>query len=97
MESEMVSPAEPVECEQFYTITEIDGRQPESLDEFSGEVHLILVRNGQHLHVAGSVARTAESVRFYQKGLALQDRDIRVWTITELEDSTFSAAPYAAY
>src|SRR6476620_8200666 len=66
------------------------------LTNFSGEVHLISVRNGQHLHAAGSVTRTADSVRFYQKDLALQDRDIRVWTITELEDSTFSAAPYAA-
>lgn len=40
---------------------------------------------------------TADSVRFYQKDLALHDRDIRVWTITQASDTTFLAAPYAAF
>jgi hypothetical protein len=97
MESEMVSAAEPVESGQSYTITHVDGRQPESLDDFTGDVHLTLARNDQHLHVTGAIARTADSLRFYQKDLALQDRDIRVWTITELDNSTFHAAPHAAF
>src|SRR6476469_2371784 len=97
MESDMASAAEPVESGQSYTITHVDGRQPESLDDFTGDVHLTLARNDQQLHVTGAIARTAGAVRFYQKDLALQDRDIRVWTITELDDSTFHAAPHAAF
>jgi hypothetical protein len=93
----MASAAEPVESGQSYTITHVDGRQPESLDDFTGDVHLTLARNDQFLHVTGAIARTADSVRFYQKDLALQDRDIRVWTITELDHSTFQAAPHAAF
>jgi hypothetical protein len=65
MESEMASAAELVESGQSYTIIHIDGRQPESLDDFTGDVHLTLARNDQHLHVTGAIARTADSVRFY--------------------------------
>jgi hypothetical protein len=97
MESDMASAAEPVESGQSYTITHVDGRQPESLDDFTGDVHLTLARNEQQLQVTGAIARTADSVRFYQKDLARQDRDIRVWTITELDRSTFLAAPHAAF
>ncbi len=93
----MASAAEPVESGQSYTITHVDGRQPESLDDFTGDVHLTLARNEQQLQVTGAIARTADSVRFYQKDLARQDRDIRVWTITELDRSTFLAAPHAAF
>ena len=83
----MASAAEPVESGQSYTITHVDGREPESLDDFTGDVHLTLVRNGQQLHVEGAVTRTADSLRLYQKDLALQDRDIRVWTITGRDNS----------
>ena len=51
----MASAAEPVESGQIYTITNVDGREPESLDDFTGDVHLTSVRNGQHLHVTGAV------------------------------------------
>ena len=93
----MASAPEPVESGQSYTITHVDGREPESLDDFSGDVHLTLVRNGQQLHVTGAATRTADSVRFYQKDLALQDRDIRVWTITGRDNSSFLATPHAAF
>ena len=88
----------PVESGQDYTVTDIDGHHPVSLDDFTGDVHLTLVRNGQLLDVVGSCSTSgAEQVRFYQKDLALHDRDIRVWTITSPGDATFVAAPYAAF
>jgi len=93
----MASTAEPVESGQDYIIIQVDGRSPESLADFTGDMHLTLVRAGQNLQVTGAVARTSESVRFYQKDLALPDRDIRVWTITEQDDSTFLASPLAAF
>ena len=93
----MASAAEPVESRQSYTITHVDGREPESLDDFTGDVHLTLVRNGQQLHVEGAVTRTADSLRLCKKDLALQDRDIRVWTITGRDNSSFLATPHAAF
>ncbi|MET0866330.1 MAG: hypothetical protein ABWZ98_18505 [Nakamurella sp.] len=88
----------PVESGQAYTIIDVEGRPPESLDDFAGDVHIKLVRNGHLLQVVGSCsAPAADEVRFYQKDLALHDRDIRVWTITQLVDATFLAAPNSAY
>ena len=88
----------PAESGQAYTINEVDGQQPQSLADFDGDIHLTLARSGQLLHVTGAGGTaTADSVRFYQKDLALHDRDIRVWTITRSESSKFLAAPYAAF
>ena len=88
----------PVESGQDYTVTNIDGHQPNTLDDFTGDVHLTLVRNGQPLQVMGSGSAPVDSeVRFYQKDLALHDRDIRVWIITSSADATFLAAPHAAF
>jgi ANTAR domain len=88
----------PVESGQSYTINEVDGAQPQSLDDFNGDIHLTLARNGQVLRVTGTGGSAeADSVRFYQKDLTLHDRDIRVWTITRSGGSTFLAAPYAAF
>ena len=93
----MVPAAEPVASGQGYTISHVDGHRPESWDDFAGGIHLTLIGNGQHLDITGEVARTADSVRFYQKDLALPNRDIRVWTITASGDSTFLAEPLAAF
>ena len=93
----MVRATEPVASGQDYTISHVDGRRPESWNDFTGNIHLTLIRNGQHFDVTGQVARNADSVRFYQKDLALPDRDIRVWSITAAGDSTFLAEPLAAF
>jgi hypothetical protein len=93
----MSSPAEPVGSGQSYTINEVDGRVPNSLDDFNGDIHLLLIRNEQALHVVGNGTRQGNSVRFYQKDLALNNRDIRVWTVTAGDDYTFLAAPLAAF
>ena len=95
----MPSNAEPpVESGQSYTVTEVDGHEPESLAEFAGDVHLTLERNDQLLHIKGSgTTPAADTVRFYQKDLTLHDRDIRVWSIARSGDATFVAAPLAAF
>ena len=86
----MVPAAEPVASGQVYTISHVDGYRPESWDDFAGGIHLTLIGNGQHLDITDEVARTADSVRFYQKDLALPDRDIRAWTITASGTECFS-------
>jgi hypothetical protein len=88
----------PVESGQRYTVTEVDGHEPESLVEFAGDVHLTLARNDRLLHIKGSgTTPSADTVRFYQKDVTLHDRDIRVWNIVRSADATFVAAPLAAF
>jgi hypothetical protein len=93
---------EPVESGQHYLVTMVDGHPPESLDEFSGDIHLTLARNGRDLQAVGSGTLMPDSVRFYQKDFGLHQRDLRVWVITETTndstgEATFGAEPFAAF
>lgn len=88
----------PVASGQQYTVTEVDGRHPQSLADFIGDIHLLMSRNDQVFQLRGAGAPAPSgSVRFYQKDLAQHDRDIRVWTINESDDTTFLAEPFAAF
>jgi len=73
----MAPAAEHVASGQCSTISHDDGHRPQSWSDFTGHIHLTLIRNAKHFDVTGAVARTADSVRFYQKDIALPDRDIR--------------------
>ena len=88
---------EPVESGQSYTVSAVDGNPPDSLDDFAGEIHLTLARNGRDLQVVGSGTRTPDAVRFYQKDVGLHQRDLRVWVITDGGNDGFCAEPYAAF
>ena len=39
----------------------------------------------------------SETIRFHQKDPGADDKDVRVWTITDHGDGTFLAAPAAAF
>ena len=91
----MAPAAEHVASGQCSTISHDDGHRPQSWSDFTGHIHLTLIRNAKHFDVTGAVARTADSVRFYQKDIALPDRDIRVWIISASGESTFLAEPLA--
>jgi hypothetical protein len=91
------APDEPVESGQHYLVITVDGHPPESLEEFAGDIHLTLARDGKDLQIVGSGSLRPDSVRFYQKDFGLHQRDLRVWVITETGDATFGAEPYAAF
>lgn len=87
----------PIESGQLYTVDEVDGAPPSSLADFVGDVHLTLARNDRQFHLTGAGTPSPEGdIRFYQKNLAQHDRDIRVWSIVE-QDDTFVASAFAAF
>ena len=89
---------EPVRSGQQYPVTDIDGRPPRTLQNFTGEVCLTLIRDGAAIHLVGAGCPVAGSaVRFHQKDPGPDGKDIRVWTITEGADGTFLAAPFAVF
>ncbi len=87
---------EPVGSGLSYIVTQIDGHQPDSLRDFTGEVQLTVTQNGATTRLNGVGGETVDGVRFYQKDAALHDRDIRVWFITD-NDGTFRAEPLSAF
>jgi hypothetical protein len=88
---------EPVESGQCYVVIAVDGHPPDGLDNFTGDIHLTLTRNGRDMQVVGSGTRTPDAVRFYQKDVGLHQRDLRVWVITDAGGRSFHAEPYAAF
>jgi len=87
---------EPVGSGLNYIVTHIDGHQPASLQDFTGDVQLTVTQNGAPTHLVGVGGETVDGIRFYQKDPALHDRDIRVWFITD-NDGTFRAEPLSAF
>jgi hypothetical protein len=87
---------EPVGSGLSYLVTHIDGHQPASPQDFTGEVQLTVAHNGAPTQLIGVGGETVDGVRFYQKDPALHDRDIRVWFITD-SDGTFRAEPLSAF
>jgi len=93
----VAQPDEPVESGQSYLIIAVDGQPPAGLDDFAGDIHLTLTRNGRELQVAGSGTRNPETVRFYQKDFGLHQRDLRVWVITDGGGDVYHAEPLSAF
>jgi hypothetical protein len=91
----------PVESGRSYHVTEVDGRRPEALSDFAGEARLTLIKGGMTHRIIGEGAATGEGdgggVRFHQKDPGPDDRDVRVWVITDRGEKTFHAEPFAAF
>jgi hypothetical protein len=74
-----------------YTVTEVDGHPPTGLGGCLGDRVLTLVGNGLSHRVHGTGTNHAGNVRFHQKDLGPDGRDVRVWTITHLGDDVLLA------
>jgi len=89
--------AGPVASGQNYLITEVNGRPPGRLSDFTGDIELTAVKDGQRLTLNGAAAETHGVVRFYQKDPGPVDRDVRVWTIIDQGSGAFLGQPFAAF
>ena len=61
----------------------MDGRRPTGLADCVGERLLTLVGNGLSHRVAGTGMVHTGRVRFHQKDLGPDGKDVRVWTISD--------------
>ena len=89
--------ADPVASGRSYHVTEVDGHVPNGLSDFAGETRLTLVKGGMTHRLVGDGNTTGARVRFHQKDPGPDDRDVRVWVITDGGDGTFLAEPLAAF
>ena len=95
--SERMSTAEPVASGQTYRVAEVNGRAPAGLDEFVGDVDLLLSRGGTSLRIVGSGSRQQDTARVHQKDPASPERDVRVWIVRENLGATFLAEALGAF
>ena len=89
--------ANPVGSGLSYRVTEVDGHPPNGLNDFAGQTRLTLVKGGMTHRLIGDGNPTGTGVRFHQKDPGSDDRDVRVWAITDSGGGTFLAEPVAAF
>ena len=87
---------EPVVSGQLYMVTEVDGRPPTGLADCIGERVLTLAMNGLSHRMFGTGVEHSASVRFHQKDLGPDGKDVRVWTISDPGDNSLLAEHCAA-
>jgi hypothetical protein len=66
-----------------YTVTEVDGHPPTGLAGCVGDRTLTLIGSGLSHRVRGTGTNHSGGIRFHQKDLGPDGRDVRVWTITD--------------
>ncbi len=67
-----------------YLVTEVGGRPPRSLTDFTGEVNFTASRGDRSCHISGIGSATDTGVRFHEKD-GPTGKDIRIWQITRTE------------
>lgn len=94
----MFSAPAPIISGMPYTITEIDGSEPHSIDDFArDEASFAIDLQGMTYRVAGDGARRGEGVRFHEKDVSADGKDIRIWNVSRREDGRFIAEHDATF
>jgi hypothetical protein len=65
-----------------YDVIEVAGRAAEDLNDFTGNTEFIIEGRGEQHRVCGIGARHDDSVKFHEKDVAHDGKDVRVWQIT---------------
>ena len=87
----------PVGSGQSYTVTAVGGQCPAALADFVGTTEITLLRAGQIHRLIGGGAHVSATVRFHQKDPGPDDKDVRVWTISDEGAGNFVAVPCASF
>jgi hypothetical protein len=79
-----------------YDVTAVRGELPATLEQFVGELTFTIAKDGEESLVCG-VGRASESgVRFQEKDMDHDGKDVRTWQISRSGDS-FSASATALF
>jgi hypothetical protein len=85
-------PATSVASGRPYHVKACRGRVPTALADFEGETHFTLSTETGTTVVHGAGAAHGDCVRFHEKDVAHDGKDVRVWHITLEADGGFTAA-----
>lgn len=85
------STPEPVASGRPYRVQHVAGRPPQALADFVGDAEFGIDDNGVTHRVSGVGAEQGDSVRFHQKDVDRDGKDVRVWRIRRSDDGGFVA------
>ena len=88
---------EPIISGVVYRIAEVgDAHTPSDLADFVGNTDLLVRTDSDEHHISGVGAYSSDGVRFYEKDLQNEGKDVRMWTIQHSDDGGFTAQHIAA-
>jgi hypothetical protein len=70
-----------------YQVVKVGGHSPESLKEFIGDTEFVIEGLGERHIVAGIGTLETDEVRFQEKDVRHDGKDVRVWQITGADHS----------
>lgn len=88
---------QPVVSGLGYTVTAVNGACPGGLADFGGRTTLTVDKDGRCHRLVGDGAEHPGLVRFHQKDPGADDKDVRMWFITDVGAGTFVAVPIAEF
>jgi hypothetical protein len=90
------APPDPVPSGRPYDVVAVDGGNPSSLDQFIGETVFTISQNDREWRICGLGGMHGAAVRFHEKDVNHDGKDVRVWHI-ETADEGFTATATAAF
>jgi hypothetical protein len=70
-------------------VLEVQGRSPASLGDFEGDVSFVVDDDAHHL-IQGCGRVSGDRVRFHEKDVAANGKDVRVWGIRQEGEAFFA-------
>jgi hypothetical protein len=88
---------DPVPSGRPYVVTAVAGEPPAALEQFLGETAFKIDKSGEESEICGLGSRNDSGVRFHEKDIVHDGKDVRVWQITPGRDGEFIATATAAF
>jgi hypothetical protein len=80
-----------------YVVLLVEDRGPSSLDEFDGATNFTVDMDGRPYRVQGSGRFVDGAVRYHEKDVDNNGKDIRVWRVIRHDDGAFLASHAASF
>jgi hypothetical protein len=69
-----------------YDVIEVGGHPASHLSDFEGDTEMVIAGRGEYHRVCGIGALREGAVRFYEKDVDHEGKDVRVWTVSPESD-----------
>jgi hypothetical protein len=79
-----------------YHISDVAGRSPSDIADFVVNTEMWVETDGNQHHIFGVGAYSSDGVRFYEKDLQNEGKDVRVWSISPSPDGEGFTAEHIA-
>jgi hypothetical protein len=91
------SAADPVASGRPYNILDVSGAAPGTLEQFLGDASFTIAKDGAESLVCGRGSPQQDGVRFQEKDMEHDGKDVRVWQVAQQGDGAFTATASAAF